>query len=466
MPGQERSLIFHRAWRIRLVALAGWLAWAVSPAWAGGIQRASFDNGVQLVVEEDHAAPVATVQIWLKVGGRDETPGKTGLAHVFEHMMFKGSKKLAAGEFSRRIAAMGGTDNAFTTHDYTAYFEIVPSSKVAEVIGMEAERFAHLRLDAADFAKEIRVIQEERRMRTEDDPNSRLFEEMSAVALRLHPYRNPVIGWMQDLKRLTIEDVRAFYRKHYVPANVTVVVVGDVDFARVRQAVARTFGRLPARPAPPRFDPVEPAPLGPKRLEARLPAASPLVAVTLPVPVWRPGKNDREVAALAVATWLLAGGRGALLQRRIVDEQRKAFAVSAGYDPFGMGLDLWYAYGMLGAGQSPEDFEGALWRAIADLAARGPAPARLHAAIRNMVASEVFARDSLYLRAKEIGALESVGIGAARREDWLKAVRGVTAEDVKQALSRWIVPSRATTGLLRPLPMAHEASERKAGGGR
>ncbi len=464
----HRLQIIRRACRPACALALAALLPILPDARADGLHRASFNNGVQLVVEEDHAAPVATVQIWLKVGGRDETPGKTGLAHVFEHMMFKGSDKLAPGEFSRRIAAMGGTDNAFTTHDYTAYFEIVPSSQVEKVIGMEAERFAHLRLDAADFSKEIRVIQEERRMRTEDDPNSRLFEEMSAVALRLHPYRNPVIGWMQDLKRLTIEDVRAFYREHYVPANVTVVVVGDVDFARVKQAVARSFGRLPARSAPPRFDPAEPEPLGPKRLSVRLPAASPLVAVVLPVPVWRPGENDKEVAALAVATWLLAGGRGAMLQRRIVDEQRKAFAVSAGYDPFGMGLDLWYAYGMLGNDQSPEDFEGALWRTVAALAEHGPRPERLRAAIRNMVASEVFARDSLYLRAKEIGRLEAVGIGADRREDWLRAVRGVTAADVKRVLARWIVPSRATTGVLKPLPMARGALARVhvAGGGR
>ncbi|MDX8402609.1 MAG: pitrilysin family protein [Mariprofundaceae bacterium] len=445
------------AWAAALVS--GLLAQG-GAAGAGEIQRAAFDNGVHLVVEEDHSAPVATVQIWLKVGGRDESPGKTGLAHVFEHMMFKGSKRLGPGEFSRRIAAMGGTDNAFTSHDYTAYFEIVPASRVDEVLAMEAERFARLRLDADDFAREIRVIQEERRMRTEDDPNSRLFEEMSAVALRLHPYRNPVIGWMQDLKRLTIEDVRAFYRAHYVPANVTVVVVGDVDFARVRRAVARTFGRLKARPAPARFNPVEPEPVGPKRLEARLPAASPLVAVTIPVPVWKPGKNDADAAALAVATWLLAGGRGALLQRRIVDEQRKAFAVSAGYDPFGMGLDLWYAYGMLGGQQTPADFEQAFWETVRALAKHGPESGRLRAAVRNMVANEVFARDSLYLRAKEIGALETVGIGAERREAWLDAVRQVTEADVRRVLRRWIVPERATTGVLVPQPMAPTVGRR------
>ena len=414
------------------------------------LQRADFENGVRLVVEEDHSAPVAIVQIWLKVGGRDEVPGKTGLAHVFEHMMFKGSKALAAGEFSRRIAAMGGNDNAFTSHDYTAYFETVPAAKVDEVLGMEAERFGHLSLRAEDFAKEIRVIQEERRMRTDDDPNSRMFEELSSVALRLHPYREPVIGWMQDLKTLSIEDVRAFYQEHYIPGNVTVVVVGDVDFADVKKTVARTFGRLAKRLVAPRFNPVEPEPIGPKRMVATLPAQLPMLAVTMPVPVWHPGENDREAAALAVATEILAGGRSALLNREIVDKQRKAFAAAAGYDPFSMGTDLWFAYGMLGPKQTPEAFEKALWATIDGLRDKGPDAAQLAAAKRRMIADEVFAQDSLYIRAKQIGSLEVVGIGADRRDDWLQALGSVTGKDVQKVLKQWIVPARSITGLLQP----------------
>lgn len=414
------------------------------------LHRAAFDNGVQLVVEEDHSAPVAIVQVWLKVGGRDEVPGKTGLAHVFEHMMFKGSKRLGAGEFSRRIAAMGGTDNAFTSHDYTAYFEIVPAAKVDVVLDMEAERFGHLRLREEDFAKEIRVIQEERRMRTDDDPNSRMFEELSSVALRLHPYRAPVIGWMQDLKQLNIEDVRAFYKQHYIPGSATVVVVGDVDFEDVKKTVARTFGKLKKRPVPERFNPVEPEPIGPKRMTATLPAQLPMLAVTMPVPVWHPGKNDREAAALAVATEILAGGRSALLNREIVDKQRKAFAASAGYDPFSMGIDLWFAYGMLGPKQTPGGFEKALWATINALRDKGPGAAQLAAAKRRMIADQVFAQDSLYIRAKQIGSMEAVGIGADKRDDWLSALGKVSAEDVQKVLKQWIRPARSTTGLLQP----------------
>ena len=437
-----------KRWYINtLIALS---LFSTGVASAATIQEATLKNGAKLIVEEDHSAAVAMVQVWLKVGGRDEVPGKTGLAHVFEHMMFKGSKAFKPGEYSKHISAIGGSDNAFTSHDYTAFFETVPASAVDEVIGMEAERFANLSLDADEFGREIKVIMEERRMRTDDDPNSRMFEELSAVSLRLHPYRNPVIGWMQDLKRLRIEDVRAFYQQHYIASNATIVVVGDVDFAHVQKVVERTFGRMKKVNAPERFNPTEPAPLGAKRIEVVLPAKSPVLAITIPVPVWQPGKNDRDAAALAVATHLLAGGRTAILQRQLVDEQRKAFGVSAGYDPFGMGLDLWYAYGMLSKQQSPKDFEHALWGVLKDMEKNPISDQQLKAAKRNMIANEVFAQDSLYLRAKEIGIMETVGIGAQHKDAWLDAIRKVTAKDVRDAVSHWLQPKRATTGTLIP----------------
>jgi len=414
------------------------------------IQQTTFKNGVKLVVEEDHSAPVAMVQIWLKVGGRDEVPGKTGLAHVFEHMMFKGSDKLAPGEYSKRISAMGGNDNAFTSTDFTAFFETVPAARVDEVIGMEAERFSHLALRDKDFQKEIRVIMEERRMRTEDDPNSHMFEELSAVSLRLHPYRNPVIGWMQDLKKLTIEDVKAFYKAHYIPGNVIVVVVGDVDFEHLKQQVAATFGQMKARPVAPRFNPTEPEPFGPKRIEVKLPAQLPMVAITIPVPVWKPGKNDVEAASLALATHILAGGRSARMSRELVDEKRLAFSASAGYDESSMGLDLWYAYAMLGPKQTTAAFEKAFWELMDDMA-KTPVKARqLAAAKRNIIAADVFAQDSLYLRAKQIGHLEVVGIGAANRDNWLKAIEKVTPADIQKTVARWLKRDRSTTGILTP----------------
>ncbi len=426
-------------------------AYSAEPApVTGRLQQAVFRNGIKLIVEEDHSAPVAIVQVWHKVGSRDEIHGKTGLAHVLEHMSFKGTKKLAAGEFSHRIAAMGGSDNAFTATDYTAYFEIIPAEHVDKVLAMEADRFTHLKLAEVDYAKEIKVIMEERRMRTDDDPDSRMFEALSAVALRLSPYRNPVIGWMQDLKRLNIGDVRKFYHRYYVPGSATVVIVGDVNFTHIKQVVARTFGRLRKRPVPPRFNPIEPEPLGSKRMIARLSAQLPMEVIAMPVPVWHPGKNDTQAAALAVTTEILAGGRSAILTRQLVDQQRKAFSVNADYDPFSMGIDLWDVYGMLGSKQTPAAFEKAFWVAVSGLRDKGPSKAQLAAAKRGMIADEIYAQDSLYLRAKEIGELESAGIGADKRGAWLDAIRKVTATDVKKVLKHWIRRERATTGLLQP----------------
>ncbi|MFQ5344803.1 MAG: M16 family metallopeptidase [Mariprofundus sp.] len=430
--------------------LSLFVSFLASGANAGGLQETTFKNGVKLVVEEDHSAPVAMVQVWLKVGGRDEVPGKTGLAHVFEHMMFKGSKKLAPGEYSKRISAMGGNDNAFTSTDYTAYFETVPAARVDEVLDMEAERFAHLALRDEDFQKEIRVIMEERRMRTEDDPNSHMFEELSAASLRLHPYRNPVIGWMQDLKTLTIEDVRAFYKRHYVPGNVIVVVVGDVDFGHLKKRVAATFGRMKAKPVAPRFNPTEPESFGPKRINVKLPAQLPMLAITIPVPVWNPGVNDTETAALALATHILAGGRSARMSRELVDKKRLAFNAAAGYDHSAMGLDLWFAYGMLGPKQTTEAFEKALWELLDDMARSPVSSKQLAAAKRNITAANVFAQDSLYLRAKQIGHLEVVGIGAANRDRWLKSIQNVTPADIQKAVARWLRRDHSTTGILTP----------------
>ena len=457
------------------------LSFPLFSAQGADLQQATFGNGARLVVEEDHSAPVAMVQVWLKVGGRDEVPGKTGLAHVFEHMMFKGSKALAAGEYSKRIAAMGGNDNAFTSHDYTAYFETVPADKVDEVLGMEAERFAHLNLRDEDFQKEIKVIMEERRMRTEDDPNSHMFEELSAASLRLHPYRNPVIGWMQDLRKLTIEDVRDFYEKHYIAGSATVVVVGDVDFEKVKKRVADTFGSMPAKPVGERFNPTEPEPFGPKRIEVKLPAQLPLLAISIPVPVWKPGVNDREVAALAIGTEILSGGRSAKLNRELVEKQRLAFSVGAGYDPFGMGLDLWYAYGAVDTQPKTESagvlkslaslfsgkkraadpirgFETALWSQLHQMQQQPPSDEELDAAKLRFIAADVFARDSLYLRARRIGTLESVGIGAEHQDEWLAAIRKVSAADVQAAFKKWIRVDRSTTGLLTPKQAAEVKS--------
>lgn len=418
-------------------------------------QHHHFKNDVELLVQEDHSSPIAMVQIWLKVGGRDELPGKTGLAHVFEHMMFKGSKKLKAGEFSEIISAMGGRHNAFTSIDFTAYFETIPANKVEQALSMEAERFAHLNLKEKDFLKEIEVIKEERRMRTEDNPDGRLFEEMMAASLRLHPYRNPVIGWMKDLENLNINDVRDFYQKHYVSSNVTVVVVGDVSFNDVKKWTRRSFAKIKKRATPTRFNPTEPKPLGSKHIEVHIPAQLHSVDIAIQVPVWKPSHNDQQAAALAVATEILGGGKGALLSRELVDQQQKASAISIYHDPFGMGLDLWYVSAQLGSNHRVKDYEQAFWKTLSAI------PKHINdnyvrAAKKRLIADEIFAQDSLYLRAKKAGMMETVGIGAENMTQWLTLLRQVNKEQVIAAMKQWLVQSHSTTGVLYPAESSHE----------
>jgi len=418
-------------------------------------QRAHFNNGVELLVQEDHSAPVAMVQIWLKVGGRDELPGKTGLAHVFEHMMFKGSKKLKAGEFSEIVSAMGGTHNAFTSTDFTAYFETVPSEKVKQVLSMEAERFAHLKLTEKDFSKEIEVIKEERRMRIEDSPDGRLFEEMMAASLRLHPYRNPVIGWMQDLEQLNIEDVRSFYKKHYVPSHVTVVVVGDVSFKDVQKWTKKSFGKIKKQVKLVRFNPKEPAPLGAKRLEIHTAAKLQVVDIAIQVPVWVPHENDQQAAALAVATEILGGGKGALLKRELVDQQQKTSSIGIYHDPFGMGLDLWYVSAQLGPQHKVEEYEQAFWKTLQAMQEK-ISDSYVEAAKKRLISDEIFAQDSLYLRAKKAGIMETVGIGADKMTLWLTLLRQVKQEHVIEVMQQVLLQSRSTTGVLYPTELSHE----------
>ncbi|MDQ6961421.1 MAG: pitrilysin family protein [Mariprofundaceae bacterium] len=434
----------------KTIILLLFLYLSISSLHAAAWQRDHFNNGVNLLVQEDHSAPVAMIQIWLKVGGRDELPSKTGLAHVFEHMMFKGSKHLKAGEFSKTIAAMGGSDNAFTSTDFTAYFETIPAQEIKKVIKMEAERFSQLNLKKADFLKEIEVIKEERRMRTEDNPGGRLYEELMAASLRLHPYRNPVIGWMQDLESLNIEDVHAFYKKHYVPSNVTVVIVGDVQFKDVQKWTKKSFGRIKSKhTAPARFTPTEPKALGAKRIEIHVPAKLAAVDITIQVPVWVPHQNDQQAAALAIATEIIGGGKGALMHRALVDQQQVASGLGIYHDPFGMGLDLWYVSAQLSQKQQPDAFQKAFWKTLKDMSNQ-ITDAYVAAAKKRMISSEIFAQDSLYLRAKKAGMMETVGIGANNMDYWLDLLRQVDTKQVSAVMQQFLVQEHSTTGVLYP----------------
>ena len=254
---------------------------AVEPATA---QQFTLKNGMSLIVKPDHRAPTAVHMVWVRVGSMDEVDGTSGVAHVLEHMMFKGTPTVKAGDFSRQVAVLGGRENAFTSKDYTGYFQQIPASRLEDVMKLESDRFAHNQWSDEDFRKELEVVKEERRMRTEDNPHARLHEAMDAAIYQASPYRRPIVGWMSDLEALTPDDARAFYQRWYTPLNATVVVAGDVDVPQVRRWAEKYYGSLRAHVLPARKPREEPPQSGMRRIDFKAPAEQAYVALAFKVP--------------------------------------------------------------------------------------------------------------------------------------------------------------------------------------
>ncbi|KAB7623233.1 insulinase family protein, partial [Verminephrobacter sp. Larva24] len=288
---------------------------------ACGAQQFTLANGMQLIVQPDHRAPTAVHMVWVRVGSMDEVDGSSGLAHALEHMMFKGSKTVPPGEFSRRVAALGGRENAFTARDYTGYYQQIPAQHLQQVMRLEADRFANNDWPDAEFRKEIEVVKEERRLRTEDQPRALLIEQLFAATFNASPYRRPVVGWMSDLDAMTPDDVRAFHRQWYQPGNAAVVVVGDVDVAQVRALAEKYYGSLPAHALPVRKPRTEPAQPGLRRIAVKAPAEQAYVALAFRVPGLARLQNldeaDHDALALQMLSAVLSGYDGARLERAL-----------------------------------------------------------------------------------------------------------------------------------------------------
>ena len=298
----------------RLAAAA--LALACAPALALDANHPyekTLTNGLRVIVKEDHRAPTVVQMVWYHAGAMDEMDGTSGVAHVLEHMMFKGTRKIAPGEFSKRVAAAGGRDNAFTSLDYTAYFQQVPKRALPEMMALEADRMANLKLDAKEFAQEIRVVMEERRLRTDDNPHALLHEAMNAVAFTEHPYRRPIIGWMSDLEHMSYRDAQDWYKRWYAPNNAYVVVVGDVDHDAVFSLAEKYYGGI-KRHALPKAKPfAEPKQIGIKRLNIKAPAKLPYLSMAWKVPKLKDAERDREPYALEMLDAVLDGDDAARL---------------------------------------------------------------------------------------------------------------------------------------------------------
>ncbi|WP_461469609.1 M16 family metallopeptidase [Melaminivora sp.] len=434
---------------------------------ASGARQFTLANGMSLIVQPDRRAPTAMHMVWLRVGSMDEVDGTSGVAHVLEHMMFKGSQQLAAGEFSRRVAALGGQENAFTSRDYTGYYQQIPSQQLAEVMRLEADRFAHNQWPDEEFQREIEVVKEERRMRTEDSPRAALIEQLFASSFIASPYRRPVVGWMSDLDAMTPEDVRQFYARWYQPGNAVVVVAGDVDVQQVLALAQQTYGRIPARALPARKPRIEPEQKGLRRVAFKAPADQAYVALAFHVPrlerVTELTEADQQALALLALSAVLSGYDGARLQRALTQGADRV-ADSAGSDAsvVGRGPGLFLLTGVPAAGKTAQQVEQALRAEIARVAQDGISSAELARVITQWAAATIYARDSLQSQASDLGSNWVQGLPLDADERLLQLLRGITPAQVQQAAARWFGDDLLTVATLLPQPRSAPAPQSPA----
>ena len=421
------------------------------------------DNGLKLIVKTDNRAPVAVVQVWYKVGASYEYDGITGVSHALEHMMFKGTEALGPGRFSELVAAKGGEENAFTSSDYTAYFQTWAAENVPLSFKIEADRMRNLLLLEEEFSKEIRVVLEERRLRTDDNPRALLWESSNATAYQTSPYRQPVIGWAADLQHMTVADLATWYRQWYAPNNAVVVVVGDVEPAKIYAAAEKHFGPLKRQDlAPAKYRP-ETEQRGRKTVTLESPKTQvPYLMMSYKAPslvdTQRPDTTTEpwEVYALDVLASTLDGGGSARLPRELVRNQEIATQVGADYNS-GARLSTLFS---LSASPSPnhslEDLETALRREIEKLQQQQPSEDELERIKTQVVADTIYERDSMFYQGLIIGSLESVGLDWRVYQDYVKNIQAVTPQQVQAVAQKYLREDTLTVAKLIPAPTATE----------
>ncbi|MCM2251023.1 MAG: insulinase family protein [Ramlibacter sp.] len=434
--------------------------WFVPPSLAQsapGVLQFKLDNGLTVIVKPDRRSPTAVHMLWVRAGAMEEVDGTTGVAHVVEHMMFRGTPEVKPGEFSRRVAALGGRENAFTNRDTTGYHQQIPAGKLEEVMKLEADRFANNQWPDDELKREIEVVKEERRLRTEDSPRGLLWETLNAAVFEASPYRRPVVGWMSDLESMTAQDVREFYRRWYVPANAAVVVAGDVDPAQVRRLAEKYYGRIPARAVPARKPRSEPPQAGLRRVEYKAPAEQSYVALAFKAPrltSLEPGPDNDDALALTVLAAVLDGYRGARLDRALTQgSDRVADSAGAGNGLWGRGPQLFTLDGVPAKGKTPEQLEAALRAEVARVAREGVSEAELQRVKTQWIAGEVYKLDSVMSQARELGGEWVQGLPLDASERLIQRLRGVTADQVKAVATKYFGDDQLTVGTLRPQPV-------------
>jgi len=425
-------------------------------------------NGMRVIVKEDHRSPVVVSMVWYRVGSIDEPEGLTGISHVLEHMMFKGTKNHGPNEMSRIIAANGGRENAFTSSDYTAYFQQLEKSRLPIALELEADRMQNLTLDPEEFKKEVQVVMEERRLRTEDKPESLTYERMLKTAYEKHPYHHPVIGWMDDLRGMKIDDLREWYRRFYSPSNATLVVVGDVKPSEVVDLAKKYFGSVPARKVERQPIPKEPPQSTTRSTTVKVPAQVPYLLMGYHVPVYSIDDDkqaDWEPYALAVLGGVLDGGQSARFERELVREQKVAARAGAGYDAVGRAPTLFLFDGTPAPGKTVEDLEKTM-RTQIERIKKEPISSEELARVKAQVASsDVFRRDSVFYQAMQLGQLSNSGLDLDLLDNRVKRINAVTPEQVSAVARKYFVDSNLTIAILEPQPLPANGKAPAATGG-
>ena len=413
------------------------------------IETFKLANGMDVVVIPDRRAPVITHMVWYRVGAADEPPGKSGIAHFLEHLMFKGTETVPSGELSKIVARNGGEDNAFTTADYTAYFQRVASDRLELVMKLEADRMANLTLSAEDVATEREVVREERRSRIDNDPASLLQEDMRAALFGSHPYAIPVIGYDREVSNLSRADALDFYQRYYTPNNAVLIVAGDIDAETLRPLAERYYGTLPARiETPQRRREGEPLKDGPQRIEREDPRVQqPMILRYYLAPSY--AMSDQAVA-LDVMGELLGGGPTSWLNRRLVVERNLAASAGAWYSGTSLNEGTIGVYAIPRPGVAPADLEAALDEELQAFIAQGVTPSALTRAKTVMLASAIYARDSQQEMARIYGASLMIGLSPADVLNWPDRVRAVDADQVLKAAQDYLQAQKSVTGLLLP----------------
>ena len=416
------------------------------------------DNGLKVIVREDHRAPVVVSQVWYKVGSSYETPGKTGLSHALEHMMFKGSNKVGPGEASLILRDLGAQENAFTSDDYTAYYQVLARDRLAVAFELEADRMASLRLPPEEFKREIEVIKEERRLRTDDQPMSKAFELFSAMAYPSSGYHTPTIGWMVDLERMSVGELRAWYEEWYAPNNATLVVVGDVTPDEVKALAQRYFGQVAKREVPVAKVPLELPTPGERLLKIHVQTQLPSLILGFNVPSIATAKDPVTANALRLISALLDGGYSARMPTQLERGEELVSGASSNYNAFTRGDSLFMLSAMPNSQKKVTlaQAEAGLWRMLDDLKKTPPSPQELERVRAQVIAGLVYERDSITSQATSIGQLETVGLSWKLMDTELQDLQKVTPDDIQQAARTYFTRDRLSVAHVLPEEKTHE----------